>query len=455
MKNFSKILILSTILFFGFSNYAKASTIFENLPIGGSFASTDRGSRSGYVWTADGNYYLGSLSTYSYRTVASSTWYAFVYTITGGTPNLIATSSPQIMEGGINNVLRTFTFVDSVALASGQDYFFSFGTDDTDGTNQIRINSSGSSGSPFRWSYITANGSGGGTMTSPAGGGSYEINIGAYTGTPPHFDSEITSFTYSTTTRIANITGYWNVPTGTSTSERLTFFQDSSTLGTSNYVQLIATTTGNFNFNFEFSGLPTPYNSSTTTSPFFLPYSLNARLDTYDENYYDPFGIHGYDQSKYIIPIDSEIKNISALTYDLPDFSTVSGILTYPEYECSFSSLTGCLKNAGVWLAYPSQEAVDQFKTLNEIAPQKFPFSYVYSANDIIQELLNAVQTGTTTVSVSVPFIPGQGNSTITFLSQDMLENVPYSNLIKTILGWMLWIFAIEYVYYRILKTHD
>jgi len=41
----------------------------------------------------------------------------------------------------------------------------------------------------------------------------------------------------------------------------------------------------------------------------------------------------------------------------------------------------------------------------------------------------------------------------ITFLSADMLSAVPYSSLIRDILGFILWILFAEYVYYLVLNA--
>jgi len=273
--------------------------------------------------------------------------------------------------------------------------------------------------------------------------------------TPLNTTSRIDTFTYATSTGIANVTGYWNATSTTGITERLSFWQTSTQLGMESYVQVTASTTGAFNFSFEFLGLPTPYNGSTTTAPILAPYTLHASLDQYDGNYYDPFGTSGLDQSKYITNLDATSTTVSTLTYGLPDYTTSPGLQQLPEYECAITSITGCLKNAGIWLFYPTSDTVEQFKTLGTDLQGKFPFAYAYGVNTLRQELWNSSQTSTTTIALNVKLIPGHGTSTIELLSASKLNAVPYAGTIKTILGWILWLYAIEFIYYRVIRSHD
>jgi len=114
----------------------------------------------------------------------------------------------------------------------------------------------------------------------------------------------------------------------------------------------------------------------------------------------------------------------------------------------------GCyIKNGFVWLFYPDSETVTKFQSLT--LENSFPFSYAYEILDLREELFNATSTATTTVSVNIHNFGKAGTSTITFLSKAMLENVPFASTVKTILGWILYLLAAEYIYYRLLKSHD
>lgn len=115
----------------------------------------------------------------------------------------------------------------------------------------------------------------------------------------------------------------------------------------------------------------------------------------------------------------------------------------------------GCyIKNGFVWLFYPDGDTVTKFQSLT--LENSFPFSYAYEISTLRDELFNASSTATTTVSVSIRNAFGKsGTTTITFLSKSMMSNVPFASTVKTILGFILYLLAAEYIYYRLLKSHD
>jgi len=260
--------------------------------------------------------------------------------------------------------------------------------------------------------------------------------------------TRIETFTYSTTTQMANVTGFWN--THASSTERLSFWQSSAMLGEESYNSVTATTSGAFNFSFFFVGLPTPYNGSTTTAPFVAPYTLHADIDEVYSDF-NPFTGEGTPPQT----LDATSTLVSTLTHGYVDYTTGVGLQEYPEYECSISSITGCLKNAGIWLFYPSSDSVERFKSLSDSLSGKFPFAYVYGMNTMRLELFESAQTATTTISLNFKIIPGHATSSLTLLSSSLLSNVPYANTVKTIIGFILWLMGAEYVYYRVLRSHD
>jgi hypothetical protein len=206
-------------------------------------------------------------------------------------------------------------------------------------------------------------------------------DTGGYTPPIPH----IQSLTFSTTTAIANITGYWEATTTPYVSQKLSFWQFSNALGKESYVQLVATTTGYFNFSFTFKD---PYSftatTSTTTAPIYSIFTLNASLDQYDEtNYVFPYG------GTIINNIDATSTTISAVdNYNASDFiSSPRALALYPEYECGITSLTGCFKNAIIWAFYPTQEALDNWSSLFTVIQTKAPIGYFYVAKNGISGL--------------------------------------------------------------------
>jgi len=124
-------------------------------------------------------------------------------------------------------------------------------------------------------------------------------------------------------------------------------------------------------------------------------------------------------------------------------------------FDRATCGLLNGLKDLTSFLFRPSAASLANFDSLPDRMKTKAPFSYAYDANVLRQELFTASSTASTTFAVSTKFIPGHSTSTITFLSASMLSAVPYASRIKDILGWILWFFAIEYIYFRVIRSHD
>lgn len=259
--------------------------------------------------------------------------------------------------------------------------------------------------------------------------------------------TRIDTFTYSTSTRIANVTGYWN--THASSTEKLSFWQDSQNLGQESFQSVTASSSGPFNFSFEFSGLPTPATGGpTTTVPIYSPYTLNARIQ---EHFNDFNGFTGEGTPPRTLAATSTL--VTTLTYGLDDFSTGGGLFGLPEYECSITAITGCLKNAFLWLFYPASDTLEKFETISY--ESKFPFVYVFQIQNIRNSLFSASSTAETAITIPIWKFPGQATSTITILSQEMIEDVPFSGTIYLILQAMIWFMMAGFIYNRVLKMHD
>jgi len=102
------------------------------------------------------------------------------------------------------------------------------------------------------------------------------------------------------------------------------------------------------------------------------------------------------------------------------------------------------------YLFVPDQDVVNLFSNFSTQLEGTFPFAYVYDMNEMRTELFNSTQTATTTIGVNVNHF---GN--ITFLSKPLLESVPYATTVRTIISYLLWLMAVEYIYLRVLKAHD
>jgi len=218
-----------------------------------------------------------------------------------------------------------------------------------------------------------------------------------YNGTPTYdTSSRIDTFSFSTTTAQATITGYWNATTTPYITERLTFWQFSDTLGEESREYFTATTTGAFSWTFDFRDPYTWTSGESSTTPLYTSFTLNASLDQYDEtNYVFPYG------GTIIDNLDATSTTISTGDYNASDFiSTPRDLALYPEYDCDLVHLSGCLKNAAIWLFYPTQDALDSWTTLKTTLETKAPIGYFYSVKNAVGGLS---ATSTPSFSLTIP----------------------------------------------------
>jgi len=210
----------------------------------------------------------------------------------------------------------------------------------------------------------------------------------------------ILSFTYSTTTDYANVTGYWEATSTPHINQRLTFWQYTALFGQSNYQQIVATTTGYFNFSFPFTEPTTGTTTATTTANIITSYVLNASLDQFDNRLTASLGYPDdtLDYEGYKINLDATSTIISSI--ELNYTSTLQGLLNYPEYECSITSLTGCFKNAMIYLFYPTADTITNYYHLIDLIKSKPPAGYFYL---IKSNLNNLSATSTAAFSVTIP----------------------------------------------------
>jgi len=192
--------------------------------------------------------------------------------------------------------------------------------------------------------------------------------------------SKIFSFSYSTTTAIANVTGYWHATATPFVTERLTFWQFSDTIGDEARSQIIATTTGLFNYSFAFRDPFAWTAGESSTTPIFNSFTLNASLDRYDvTNEVFPFG------GTVITNLDATSTTVSTTAYNAIDFiHSPRDLALYPEYPCGITEIMGCVKNAGIWLFYPTQTSLDSWSLLKTKIETKAPIGYFYTVKNSI-----------------------------------------------------------------------
>lgn len=122
----------------------------------------------------------------------------------------------------------------------------------------------------------------------------------------------------------------------------------------------------------------------------------------------------------------------------------------YASTSCNVNFLgTFNMNDCVGYLITPSENVFLPYQSLSTELESRMPFIFAYQILDIRDALYSASSTASSTLSVSTPL------GTITFLSQTMIANVPFSPLIKTILTALLYLMMAEYVYRKVLSIHN
>jgi hypothetical protein len=122
---------------------------------------------------------------------------------------------------------------------------------------------------------------------------------------------------------------------------------------------------------------------------------LSASLDQYDvTNEVFPIG------GTVITNLDATSTIISTSAYNASDFvGTARDLALYPEYDCSLTAVMGCIKNAAIWLFYPTQNSLDSWSLLKTKIETKAPVGYFYSVKNSIGGL-SATSTPSFTLTI-------------------------------------------------------
>lgn len=212
---------------------------------------------------------------------------------------------------------------------------------------------------------------------------------------PPDTSSRIDTFTFSTTTNYANITGFWNATTTSGISEKLLFWQDSALFGKESWVEVVATTTGAFNFSFPFAGNSYTPLGATTTAEITTAFTLTAELEQVDLNHMDWSTLE--EMNQFLTILDKHILEVDVAT----DYGTTTRELAaYPEYECGLTSIIGCIKNALIWTFYPTAQSLNNWNSFIATIQSKAPVGYFFNVKNSLGGLS---ATSTPAFSLTIP----------------------------------------------------
>jgi len=116
------------------------------------------------------------------------------------------------------------------------------------------------------------------------------------------------------------------------------------------------------------------------------------------------------------------------------------------DVACGFSNALG-------WAFIPSPEVTNQFSSLT--LENSMPFSYFYDVPNVVATLFGSSATTTMEIKITgLHFVPNS-TSSITLLSSEMIEAVPYSSTIRTLLGYIIWFMFGLLVYRQVINIHN
>lgn len=114
--------------------------------------------------------------------------------------------------------------------------------------------------------------------------------------------------------------------------------------------------------------------------------------------------------------------------------------------ECATFEMFCHLKNFSIWLFGITDETLYKFSTLT--LEDRQPFSYLYEVDDLYQDLFNQ-----TSSELGISFTTTAWG-TVTLISADLLEDVPFQGMILTILSSILWFFTVMTIYNRVTRVY-
>lgn len=138
----------------------------------------------------------------------------------------------------------------------------------------------------------------------------------------------------------------------------------------------------------------------------------------------------------------------SDYTFSTSALATEPPAWTPETCDSIISDFSACVRNFVRETFYPNPESISQFNNLT--LRNSVPFSYIYDIGNIYNELFNTASTQSMTITISTPI----GN--ITLISASMISAIPLASTIKTVLGWLIYLFT-AFTIYRIIinRTHS
>jgi len=102
--------------------------------------------------------------------------------------------------------------------------------------------------------------------------------------------------------------------------------------------------------------------------------------------------------------------------------------------DCGITNVSGCINNSFRFLFIPSDTSITALLELRNDLENHIPFSYALDIPNVVDELLNTEYAQDVTISVDIL------GGTLVIFDRQMISDFEYSSLIKTLIGYLLWI---------------
>jgi len=159
---------------------------------------------------------------------------------------------------------------------------------------------------------------------------------------------------------------------------------------------------------FDFSSIPSDFDPAKTYYFSIDLSSASFSLGSASSTINSQSGVSGY---AYMI---------ATSPYDIPSATTTEEYPLMTQLDCGTFD-AGCqVKNAVIWLLYPSAQTIEDAKAALAIASTTFPMSYVFDITTMANELLTQTSTSTLTVGATTSL------GYITFISPTLIANNNY-----------------------------
>jgi len=126
------------------------------------------------------------------------------------------------------------------------------------------------------------------------------------------------------------------------------------------------------------------------------------------------------------------------------EFYDATEISAYQYQPCGIAEMGGCINNSFIYLFVPSNEAFNQFAELRTDLQTRIPFVYFYQVPNYFDTMYTTASSHPLSVTASTSI----GN--FTFLSAGLIQQVPFSSTLRTLIGYLLWVMLVLTIYAQV-----